>query len=91
MNLSGASDVTIGGTAPVVNISTSGASDVKGFDLITNICTSKACGASDINITVNSELNANASGASHIYYKGDGVIKDIQSSGNSTIERKNKF
>ena len=88
MNLSGASDVSISGTASVVNIESSGASDVKAFDLVTDMCTAKASGASDVNITVNKELNAHASGASDIYYKGSAVIKDMQSSGASNVGRK---
>ena len=89
MDLSGASDVTISGSASVVVIESSGASDVKGYDLVTDMCTAKASGASDVNITVNKELNARASGSSDIYYKGSAVIKDMQSSGASNIGRKN--
>ena len=88
MDLSGASDMRISGTATEVVIECSGASDVKGYDLISDICTAKASGASDINITVNKELNANASGASDIYFKGTGVIKSNQVSGVSNISRK---
>ncbi len=88
MDLSGASDIRISGTATEVVIECSGASDVKGYDLISDICTAKASGASDINITVNKELNANASGASDIYFKGTGVIKSNQVSGVSNISRK---
>ena len=47
-----------------------------------------ASGASDINITVNKELSAHASGASDIYYKGGGLIKEFHQSGGSTIARK---
>ncbi len=88
MDLSGASDVIIKGIATTVNISSTGASDVKGYDLITDFCTAKASGASDINITVNKELNASASGASDIYYKGSGVIKEIHTGGASTVSKK---
>jgi len=88
LNLSGASDVKISGKANTVDIESSGASDVKGYELVTDYCNAKASGASDINITVNKELNANASGASEIYFKGTGLIKDMQSSGASNISRK---
>jgi len=88
MDLSGASDIKISGTAHSVNIETSGASDVKGNDLSTDLCTAKASGASDIEITVNQQLNAHASGASSIKFKGAGLIKDMHSSGASKIERK---
>lgn len=88
LDLSGASDVRIEGTATVVNIESSGASDVKGYDLVTDICNAKASGASDINITVNKEINAHASGASDIYYRGEGKMNDVHSSGASSVGKK---
>jgi hypothetical protein len=88
LELSGASDVSIEGIATVLTIESSGASDVKGYDLITDICTAKVSGASDVNITVNKELNAHASGASEVYYKGDGVIKEMHSSGASSVAKR---
>lgn len=88
IDLSGASDVTIKGSATTVQIETSGASDVKGYDLKTDFCTAKASGASDINITVNKELNAGASGASSIRYKGEGVIKEMHAGGASSVGKK---
>ena len=71
-----------------MDIESSGASDVKGYDLVTDECTAKASGASDINITVNKVISANASGASDIYFKGEALIKDMHSSGASTVGRK---
>lgn len=88
LNLSGASDVRISGTANTVDIESSGASDIKGYELATDYCNAKATGASDINITVNKELNASAGGASKISFKGTGLIKEIQNSGSSKISRK---
>ncbi len=85
---SGASDVKISGYATNASIQCSGASDLKGYDLVVDNCNVKASGASDINITVNKELNVNASGASDVYYKGTAVIKDLHSSGASTVARK---
>ncbi|HEX2683169.1 MAG TPA: head GIN domain-containing protein [Ferruginibacter sp.] len=89
LNLSGASDVKISGTANMVDIVCSGASDVKGYDLVTDNCNAHVSGASDINVTVNTQLNASASGASNIFFKGTGLIKEISSSGSSKISRKN--
>ncbi len=90
LNLSGASDARLSGTAGVVDIISSGASDVKGYDLVANVCNANISGASDINITVKTELNANASGASNVFFKGPALIKDMHSSGSSTIARKNR-
>ncbi|MGG9960935.1 head GIN domain-containing protein [Ferruginibacter sp. SUN106] len=88
MDLSGASDVTIKGIASMVRIESSGASDVKGYDLITDVCTAKASGASDVNITVNKELSANASGASDISYKGEAKVVESHASGASSVSKK---
>jgi hypothetical protein len=87
VDLHGASDITISGTATQIDVNASGASDFKGFDLVTDICNVSASGASDIKITVNKELSAHVSGASDIRYKGNGAIKDIKSSGSSSVSK----
>lgn len=87
VDLSGASDMKITGQAIQAKIEASGASSFKGYNLSTDICDLRASGASDIKISVNKELSAHASGASDIHYKGEGVIRDIQSSGSSSVSR----
>ncbi|MFT3822346.1 MAG: head GIN domain-containing protein [Chitinophagaceae bacterium] len=86
--MSGASDVTISGTAGVLTIDANGASDFKGYDLRVDKCSIEASGASDVKITVNKELNARVSGASDVNYRGDAVIRDIKTSGASSVSRK---
>jgi hypothetical protein len=89
VDLSGASDMTLtAGTVTNLKIEVSGASDFKGYDFQTDNCSAKASGASDIRITVNKELSAQASGASGVYYKGNGVIRDIKTNGASSINKK---
>lgn len=88
VDLSGASDMTVTGSAVSLKIEVSGASEFKGYDLQTDNCSAKASGASDIRVTVNKELNAHASGASGVYYKGSGVIRDIKTHGASNISKK---
>jgi hypothetical protein len=85
---SGASDMTLSGTVGQLNIEASGASDFKGFDLAVDYCNAKASGASDIKITVNKELSAEASGASDVKYKGSGLMRDVKTSGSSSISRR---
>lgn len=87
VDLSGASDITLTGSAIQLAIEASGASSFKGFDMVTDICNAEASGASDIKITVNKELSAQASGASDVRYKGNGVIKDLKSSGSSSVSK----
>ena len=89
LDQSGASDAHITGTvAGLTTIQSSGASDVKGYDLITGSCNAHLSGASDVRITVNKELNVHASGASSVYYKGDAVIREMHSSGASSVSKK---
>jgi len=88
IDLSGASDLELTGTVGQLNIEASGASDFKGYDLSVDFCNARASGASDIKITVNKELSAEASGASDVKYKGSGLIRDIKTSGASSISRR---
>ena len=85
---SGASDAKIKGTATTINVEASGASDIKGYDLTVDDCITKASGASDINLTVNKQISAHASGASSVFYKGDGTMKEVHTSGASSVGKK---
>jgi hypothetical protein len=87
VDLSGASDLSVSGTVTQLSIEASGASKFKGFDLVTDFCNASASGASDIRITVNKELSVHASGASDIDYKGNGVIRDLKTSGASSVSK----
>jgi hypothetical protein len=88
INLSGASDIVVRGSAANVSIDASGASHFKGFDLVTDNCRVDASGATDIKITVNKVLNAEASGATNIDYMGTGMIGDLKTSGASNIRKR---
>ena len=87
-DLNGASDAIISGSASDVTIEASGASDMRAYEFTTTVCNVKASGASDVQITVDKELSVKASGASSVYYKGTALIKDIKTSGASSISRK---
>lgn len=88
---SGASDITVSGFALNLIIHSSGASDFKNFDFATDNCIVECSGASDVKITVNKQISAQAHGASKIYFKGDAVMKNIQTSGASDVIRKDKI
>jgi hypothetical protein len=87
LNLSGASDMTAKGSASSLNIEASGASSFKGFDFDSDFCDVDVSGASSVKITVNKELSAKATGASDVKYQGDGLIRDIKTSGASSVSR----
>jgi hypothetical protein len=88
VNLSGASDAVVEGKVSKLVVDANGASDFKGYDLVADNCSVEASGASDVKVTVNKELNARASGASGVHYKGDGVIRDLKTSGASNVSRR---
>jgi hypothetical protein len=88
LDQSGASDARITGVVSgMTTIRSSGASDVKGYDLVTDDCDVHASGASDVRITINKELSADLSGASSVYYHGEGVIKESHTSGSSNVKK----
>ena len=88
ITLGGASDATINGKVGTLKVDANGASDFKGFELVADNCEVEASGASDIKVTVNKELNARASGASDVHYRGEGVIRDLKTSGASSVSRR---
>ena len=88
VNLSGASDLKLSGAVTNLNVDASGASELKAFDLTSDVCSIKASGASGIDVTVNKELSAHATGASDINYKGSAIIKEMNSSGSGSINKK---
>lgn len=88
MEVSGASGVSIEGSMDNLDVEASGASSVKAYDLIVGNCKAEASGASGISITVNKELDAEASGASSIGYRGSAVVKRVDVSGASSIKKK---
>jgi len=88
VDISGASAMNISGSATELHVEASGASDFKGFDFVVDYCDAHASGASDINITVNKELSARASGASDVHYKGNGLIREIKTSGASNVSKR---
>jgi hypothetical protein len=47
-----------------------------------------AGGSSDVTVNVSGRLDADASGASHVYYLGDPTMGEIDTSGGSSVEPK---
>lgn len=88
LNLSGASVIEISGTAQNVNLTASGASDVKNYDFAIQNLVAKLSGASDVTITVNNSISGSASGASTLNYEGNPEKKDVVTSGASSISQK---
>ena len=87
INLSGACKIKLSGNATHTNIAASGACIMKAYRLKTNFCKVDASGASNIYITVAKEITGEASGGSNVYYKGEGVAKDIDASGGANFAK----
>lgn len=88
INQSGGSDMNISGRAENLNISASGGSDFDGYDLVSDGCTISASGGSDVTITVNKVLDAEASGASDISWKGSATVKKARASGSGSVSHR---
>jgi hypothetical protein len=90
VDASGGSDIDIAGKANKLTAEVSGGSDLKGYDLITESAHISASGGSDVQFTVNKELNARASGGSDIYYKGNAAVTKSDSSVSSNVKKTGK-
>ena len=86
MTISGASVARLSGVVSEGLIDASGACKVSSYNLVFDTCKISSSGVSDIRITVNNQLNADASGGSTIYYKGAAVSKMLNSSGGASIK-----
>jgi hypothetical protein len=82
---SGASDATLTGKVQELVLTASGASEMDGYALQSDKCTVKASGASDVMITVNKELHADASGASSVKHKGNPTVRDVKTAGGGRV------
>lgn len=85
---SGGSDMSVSGKATTVSLNANGGSDFNGYGLTADVCSVEASGGSDVEITVNKELSARASGASDITYKGTAAVKESKASGASSVSKK---
>jgi len=88
IDASGGSDVNISGRAVNVAIEASGGSDFNGYELAIDTCRASGSGGSDIDITVNKELTADASGGSDISYRGTASVKKADSSGGGSVKKR---
>lgn len=89
VDLSGASSANLKGSAGNAKIEASGASSFNSYDLEIDNCKAQSSGASSVRINAVKELSAKATGASSIHYKGDPIMKGFESSGSSSIKKKN--
>lgn len=86
--LSGGSIATLSGTFTNASVEASGGSILKGYDADLSVCKVEASGGSIVDLTVTKELNVEANGGSIVDYKGNGVLKQNDTSGGSIVKKK---
>ena len=85
-DVSGASSVTLRGSAEGAVIGASGASHVDLADFPVGNADVEASGASTVTVNASERLDAQASGASHIKYLGSPSLGTVDTSGASSVE-----
>jgi hypothetical protein len=78
-DISGASSLHLSGQVSKIDMQASGASHVRAYDLVTDDAAFDCSGASDAEVTANKNLRVEASGASHIRYKGNASVSQSTS------------
>jgi hypothetical protein len=87
LDTSGASKISVQGSASEFNIKVSGASNVDAGELTAANAKVNASGASKVTINVSNHLDADASGASRIFYFGSPNVSQ-KTSGASSVTQK---
>ncbi len=86
LELSGASNAHLSGSAAALDVTVGGASDLEAADLSIGELTIDLSGASHAAVTVTTSLSAGASGASNLQYAGSPEIQRAETSGASSIQ-----
>jgi hypothetical protein len=89
VDLSGASIMNIEGYTNVFEVEASGASVIRDYGFDSNTLIADLSGASNIYVTVDEDIDVEASGASILRYKGSAVIKRQDLSGASVVKKMN--
>lgn len=84
VDISGASGVNLRGRTKDLEASASGASKIRGYDLLTENTDVDANGASHIEVFASVSLRGEASGASSVNYRGNAAT-DVRTSGASNV------
>jgi len=88
VNLAGAGDVTLAGSAQTLNIETAGASDISAFDLIATNATISIAGAGNAEVYATDTLDVSIAGVGNVRYDGDAVVTRSVA-GVGSVQRRN--
>ena len=87
-DLSGGSDANLSGSGQEARIDVAGGSQIDLSNFPVAEVTVKVAGGSTATVNTSGKLNADASGASQIYYLGDPILGEIDTSGASSVEHR---
>ena len=87
VNLGGASNANLRGRTKDFEGDASGASEIRGFDLLSENANVEASGASHIEVFASVRLEGQSSGASSVNYKGNAQV-NVNKSGASSVNKK---
>jgi len=85
---SGASKISVEGTTRTLTVDVSGASNIDASNLTAENATIDASGASTVTVNASNDVQANASGASKIYYSGTPKNVSKKASGASKVQER---
>ncbi len=88
LSISSSGDARISGKADYMRASLSSAGDLDAYELTVKKCRINVSSAGNANIHVTEELDATASSAGDIYYKGDPANKNLNASSAGGIHRR---
>ncbi len=88
VNLSGDSELKMGGSSEEINIILSGSSEADTLDTAANVVMISASGASCAYVNAEDTLDVQASGSSDIEYTGSARVSSMETSGASSVRRK---
>lgn len=87
LRTSGGSDVNLKGKAVNMNANVSGGSDIEALELLVDYAKVNASGGSDAKVNVEKALQADASGGSDVYYKGNASLKKTSKSKSRDVKK----
>jgi Putative auto-transporter adhesin, head GIN domain len=89
VELGGASKITLSGRTKEMDVDVAGASKANCYDLLAETVRAEASGASGAEVYSSVKIIPRASGASHIYYKGNATEEDRSESGAGKVKKVN--
>ncbi|HEX2683170.1 MAG TPA: head GIN domain-containing protein, partial [Ferruginibacter sp.] len=88
VDVSSGAEVKISGRSDKLSIEVSSGAEFDGYGLTTDYCDASASSGASVEVTINKELNAKASGGADIRYKGEALIRDIKMSGGGAVGKR---